>query len=76
MIQNLSSFIKISVCQCVGGTNIKDDINSLKSLPHIVVGSPGRVNDMISKGFLKTDTLKILVLDEFDEMIYSETIGS
>jgi translation initiation factor 4A len=34
-----------------------------------VVGTPGRVHDMMRKGFLKTEYLKILVLDEADEML-------
>eukprot|EP01083_Nonionella_stella_P152780 490156_1 len=35
----------------------------------IVVGTPGRINDMISRGALKTKTIKLLVLDEADEML-------
>jgi len=41
----------------------------LKEGVHIVVGTPGRVKDMISKGFLKPDHIKIFVLDEADEML-------
>lgn len=36
---------------------------------HCVVGTPGRVADMISKKFLKTDHLKLIILDEADEML-------
>jgi len=41
----------------------------LKKGVHVVVGTPGRVQDMMKKGFLKTDYLKIFILDEADEML-------
>jgi translation initiation factor 4A len=34
-----------------------------------VVGTPGRVLDMVKRGFLKTDSLKLFILDEADEML-------
>lgn len=37
--------------------------------PHVVVGTPGRVQDMIQRRFLKTDSMKMFVLDEADEML-------
>jgi len=35
----------------------------------VVVGTPGRVFDMISKKFMKTDYIKLMILDEADEML-------
>ena len=35
----------------------------------MVIGTPGRVNEMISKGVLKTDFVKLIILDEVDEML-------
>ncbi len=52
-----------------GGTNLKDDINALKVGIHIGVGTPGRVLSMIDKKELKLTNLKILILDEADEML-------
>lgn len=37
--------------------------------PHVVVGTPGRVQDMIQRRVLKTDNMKMFVLDEADEML-------
>ena len=59
----------IKVHACVGGTKVRDDIAILKKGVHVVVGTPGRVKDMMSKGFLKTEYLRIFVLDEADEML-------
>jgi len=59
----------ISVHMCVGGTNTREDMNALRALPHMVIGTPGRVNDMINRTALKTDQLKIFALDEADELL-------
>ncbi len=61
--------MNIKVHSCVGGTVLRDDIKTLQSGVHVVVGTPGRVFDMMKKGFLKTDYLRLFVLDEADEML-------
>ena len=55
----------------IGGTSIESDITSLHNCPHIVVGCPGRVHDMLRRRKLKTTDLKMIVLDEADEMLSS-----
>jgi translation initiation factor 4A len=59
----------IKVHACVGGTSVREDIKILKEGVHVVVGTPGRVADMMKKSFLKSDYLRIFVLDEADEML-------
>lgn len=60
----------VKVHACVGGTSVRDDINTLKKgSVHIVVGTPGRIQDMMKKNFFKTDYLRIFVMDEADEML-------
>lgn len=61
----------------VGGTRVFDDIRKLDSGVIVAVGTPGRVYDVIKRGALRTETLKVLVLDEADEMLsqgFSEQI--
>jgi superfamily II DNA/RNA helicase len=54
----------------IGGTSITEDKESLrKNPPHIVIGTTGRILDMIKRRFLKTENIKTLVLDEADEML-------
>jgi len=53
---------------CVGGKNVKDGIKALKGGVHIVSGTPGRVLSMIQQKHLSTRRIKLLVLDEADEM--------
>lgn len=57
-----------TVC-CVGGRQIRKQIDALKRGAQIVIGTPGRVIDLISRGVLKLDRLKIVVLDEADRML-------
>ena len=59
----------VKVHACVGGTVVREDIKILKSGVHVIVGTPGRVFDMMKKGFLKVDHLRLFVLDEADEML-------
>ena len=69
MVRDIGQYLKISVHACIGGTNIRDDIRILKTGVHIIVGTPGRVLEMMKKGFFKTDFLRLFVLDEADEML-------
>ncbi|MFD1123800.1 DEAD/DEAH box helicase [Lentilactobacillus raoultii] len=52
-----------------GGADIRRQINALKSHPQVIVGTPGRILDHISRHTLKLDHVKTLVLDEADEML-------
>ena len=70
VISNLGKFMKISVQLLVGGTSVDEDKRKLeKNKPQVVVGTPGRVYDMIRRKFLLTDKMKVLILDEADEML-------
>jgi len=58
------------VCHaCIGGTRVSEDFAALRRGVHVVVGTPGRVFDMMKRGALQTDSLKVIVLDEADEML-------
>ncbi|CAJ0605511.1 unnamed protein product [Cylicocyclus nassatus] len=65
----LGDYMNIKVHACIGGTSIRDDQRKLESGVHVVVGTPGRVNDMINRNVLQTSRIKMFVLDEADEML-------
>lgn len=69
VIKSLSSYMEINVYACVGGRDVRKDIETLHYGVQIVVGTPGRINDMISRRHLRLDDVKIFVLDEADEML-------
>mmetsp|Transcript_1021 Transcript_1021/g.1572 ORF Transcript_1021/g.1572 Transcript_1021/m.1572 type:complete len:411 (-) Transcript_1021:118-1350(-) len=65
----LGDYMSVLVHACVGGTAVRDDIRTLMDGVHIVVGTPGRVFDMISRRALRLDSIKQFFLDEADEML-------
>jgi ATP-dependent RNA helicase DeaD len=52
-----------------GGDSIERQIRSLKGGVHIVIGTPGRVMDHMERNTLKLDNVKMMILDEADEML-------
>ncbi|EDO08581.1 putative eukaryotic translation initiation factor 4A [Babesia bovis T2Bo] len=65
----LGDYLKVQCHACVGGTIVRDDVHKLKAGVHMVVGTPGRVYDMIDKKALLTNKIKLFILDEADEML-------
>merc|ERR1719287_319288 len=59
----------VQVHACVGGTAVRDDIRTLQGGVHVVVGTPGRVYDMINRRALRLDSIRQFFLDEADEML-------
>ena len=77
VISEISKYLNIDIIKLIGGTPVSNSIRELDSNPHIVIGSPGRILDMIQRGKFKTNFLKMLVLDEADEILsygFKETI--
>ncbi|RKO97631.1 hypothetical protein CXG81DRAFT_30381 [Caulochytrium protostelioides] len=69
VLANLGEFMKVKAHACIGGTKIIDDIKIFEAGVHVVVGTPGRVYDMLNRGHFKSSSIKMFVLDEADEML-------
>jgi superfamily II DNA/RNA helicase len=71
VFQSISCMMtNIRIKTIIGGTSILKDLDDIKfNPPHIVVGCPGRVNDMIRRQYIDGRKIKILVIDEADEML-------
>jgi len=65
----LGDYMNAQCHACIGGTNVREDMRKLEMGVHIVVGTPGRVYDMINRRALKIDSIKMFILDEADEML-------
>lgn len=65
----LGDHLRVKCHACVGGTNVSTDISKLEEGVHVIVGTPGRVYDMIQRKALNPDGIKMFVLDEADEML-------
>jgi ATP-dependent RNA helicase DeaD len=60
----------------IGGTATDRQIEKLKKKPHLVVGSPGRIGELIGKGKLKTKQLCCIVVDEADRLLSEEGVDA
>ena len=69
VIVALGDFMSVRTHACVGGTAVRDDIRTLQQGVHVVVGTPGRVYDMINRRALRLNDVKLFALDEADEML-------
>ncbi|VDD93184.1 unnamed protein product [Enterobius vermicularis] len=65
----LGDYMNVQCHACIGGTNVGEDIRKLDYGQHVVSGTPGRVFDMIRRRNLRTRSIRMLVLDEADEML-------
>lgn len=69
VITSLSKYMNIRIELIIGKTTISDSIESLNNNPNIVIGTPGRILDMINRKHLFTSDLRSLILDEADEIL-------
>ncbi len=67
--RRLAKFMELHCIPVYGGTRIKTQLHQLGRRPHAVVGTPGRVMDLLDRGALKFDALRFAVLDEVDRML-------
>ncbi|KAK4785869.1 hypothetical protein SAY86_002558 [Trapa natans] len=65
----VGDFMNIQAHACIGGKSLGEDIRKLEHGVHVVSGTPGRVCDMIKRRTLRTRAIKLLILDESDEML-------
>jgi ATP-dependent RNA helicase len=65
----LGDYMSVQCHACIGGKSIGEDIRRLDAGVHAVSGTPGRVFDMIKRRNLRTRAIKMLVIDEADEML-------
>lgn len=75
-IESLSqnSEIKATSTAIIGNVNIERQIDKLKEKPHIIVGSPGRVLELIKKKKIAAHTVKTIILDEADRLVDDNNI--
>lgn len=54
---------------CIGGLDIDRQINALRHRPHIIIGTPGRLNDLLQQERIRLNQLRMLIMDEADQII-------
>jgi translation initiation factor 4A len=73
VISNLGSFMDgLKIQTIFGGSAVEESSSfSSRNIPHIICGCPGRVNDMMRRDRINTKSIKLIILDEADEMLSS-----
>jgi translation initiation factor 4A len=75
VFSNIGKYIEVRLALAVKSIPVRDNINMILGkntdglLPHVVIGTPGRLLDMITKKIINIDTIRVLVLDEADELL-------
>lgn len=65
----IGSYIDLKVLSATGGNQIRSDVTALKSGAQFIVGTPGRIYDLIRRGDMSIEHIKYVVLDEADQML-------
>ncbi len=68
-LEGLNAYYKVSSSLIMGGTLVEDNFKQLDKGAQFIIGTPGRVYDMMKRYALKTDHVRCFVLDEADEML-------
>ncbi|MGI2329524.1 DEAD/DEAH box helicase [Planococcus sp. YIM B11945] len=63
---------EVTVAQLIGGANMQRQLEKLKKKPTIIVGTPGRLNELVKTKKLKMHEIRIIVLDEGDQLMGRE----
>lgn len=69
LVQQLTSKSGVKGILVYGGASIRNQIDALRQSPNIIVGTPGRIIDLMKRGELRINHTKILVMDEADVML-------
>ena len=68
VITGIAQYMGIETHLSMGGTRMSDDGRAIERRPHVITGTPGRILDWLSRGTLDARLLKMLILDEADEV--------
>ena len=68
-LKKLARDLKMHSTVCVGGTNIRPQMNALRRKNHFIIGTPGRILDLINRGRFDASQINTVVLDEADRML-------
>ena len=71
--KSIGTYCNVRTHLLIGGTSIESDKNALtgEEKPHIIFACPGRLHDMLRRGYLNPNNIKIMCLDEADELLSS-----
>jgi translation initiation factor 4A len=69
VVKQISNHMGISVYAATGGPPLKDDIRAIERGAQFLIGTPGRIFDLMNRDILQRDNIRVLILDEADQML-------
>jgi translation initiation factor 4A len=69
VVRGLGEYTKLTFAAATGGNPVSDDISAMRRGAQVVIGTPGRVYDLMERNVLRRNEIKCLVLDEADQML-------
>lgn len=72
ILSDIGYYMNIKCHICTGGTDWREDVRILEAGVHLVVGTPGRIYDMLCRDAIDGRKIKCIILDEADEMLDSD----
>jgi translation initiation factor 4A len=69
VVNNLGGPIGVKTHLCIGGKKVNNDIDVLKKGVHVMIGTPGRIMDLLERKVIDSSRIKILIIDEADTML-------
>ena len=69
VVKSLSHHMNISVYSATGGTPLREDIRAIEKGCQYLIGTPGRIFDLMNRNVLSRDNIRVLIFDEADQML-------
>ena len=67
--KSLSTFMNINVYSACGGTPLREDSKAIDKGCQFLIGTPGRIFDLMNRGILSRENIRLLIFDEADQML-------
>jgi len=69
LINQIGEFIGVKSHACIGGEPIRNDLEIIKQGVHIMIGTPGRIMDLLTRNIINKDKIKMCIIDEADTVL-------
>jgi translation initiation factor 4A len=69
VLKNLASNMNLKIEEFIGGSEVKEDVEKIQDGVQIAVCTPGRLFDLMERGYLKTNNVSMFIIDEADQML-------
>ena len=69
VVKDLSKYMGINIHSACGGSPLRDDIRVIEKGCQFLIGTPGRIYDLMNRNILLRDNIRVLILDEADQML-------